>query len=227
MRHKHVPRLRYAITVVAIWLTATSLSAQAQPDAATAAAAENYVHAQMEKGLAILNDRSISVAKRHANLQAFLESFMDIRRVALFSLGMARRSATPQQTEQFVDAFRAYVVADLESLLRSYYAGQAAHITGCSQDGPNSYRVEIALENRPTTGQYSGNQPIDLFVQVLNENGKFVITDLAALGVWLSVHERDEVNEYLMETNGNFGGLLMRYRLRAERRQSDLPEESR
>ena len=227
MSPKPVPRLRHAITAAAIWLTAISLFAQAQPAATTAAAAENYVHAQMETGLSILNNRSISAAKRQADLRAFLESFMDIRRIALFSLGMARRSATPQQTEQFVDAFRAYVVADLESLLRSYYAGQAAHVIGCSQDGPNSYRVEIALDNRPASGQYSGNQPIDLFVQVLNENGKFVITDLAALGVWLSVHERDEVNGYLMETNGNFGGLVMRYRLRAERRQSDLPEEAR
>ena len=223
--------VRRAITVVALWLTAMSLSGQAyaQPKEATSAAAENFVRTELETGLSILNNHKTPEPQRRADLRTFLESFMDIPRVALFSLGFARRSASPQQIERFVDVFRVYVVADFESLLTNYYSGQAVRATDCTQDGPNSYTVDVVLEGRAGDAENS-NQPIELNVRVLNENGKFVITDLAAMGVWLSVHERDQVNQYLMDSNGNFTGLLTRYRLRAERKQDELPgatEESK
>jgi len=213
--------LRCVVAVVVL-LTAVSLSVQARAQPAPPTAAENFVRSEMETGLAILNDRSESASQRRTKLRAFLESFMDIRRVALFSLGFARHNATPQQVDQFVDVFRSYVVADFESLLSNYYSGQAVRITGCSQDSPDSYTVDIALEHRQADAQDS-NQPIDINVRVVEENGKFVITDLAALGIWLSVKERDDVKEYLLETNGNFSGLLMRYRVRTQRRLSEPP----
>ena len=73
--------------------------------------AEAYVQQNVQKGLTILNDHSIPDAQRRAEFREFLTSLTDIRRIALFTLGAARRTASPADIEAFVDAFRDYAVA--------------------------------------------------------------------------------------------------------------------
>lgn len=205
-----------------IALLSLALPTYAQPNTA-AVAAENYVRAELERGLSIVNDRSAPEGVRLANLRSYLGSLMDIRRMALFSLGVARRSATPQQIEQFVNVFQEYTIAYCESLLTTYYSGQAVRITGSSQEGSNNYQVQLVLES-PQAGAQKSTSPIDIGVRVSTQNGRFVITDIAALGIWLSVHERDEVTNYLLETHGNFGGLVLRYKTLVERKLRKLPD---
>ncbi|HUO92147.1 MAG TPA: ABC transporter substrate-binding protein [Rhizomicrobium sp.] len=214
-------RFRHVAAGIALWLLAVVHSAQAQPGAMTAAAAEDFVRTQMETGLSILNDQTLPLDQRRAHLRALLDSFMDSRRIALFSLGFARHSASPQQVEEFVDVFRSYVLSDLESLLTRYYSGQTVRIAG-SIPGPDGYNVDIALENRTPAAQGS-DEPTDVIVRVVSENGRFVVADVAALGIWLGNHERDAVKEYLFETNGNFHGLVLHYRLLAKRNLQGLP----
>jgi ABC-type transporter MlaC component len=212
-----------ALRLTVIIIAAVAMPAQMRAQPSATAAAENYVRAELERGLSIVNDRSAPEAQRLASLRAYLRSFMDTRRLALFSLGPARRSATPQQIDQFVSVFQEYTIAYCESLLTNYYSGQAVRITGASQEGPNSYRVDLAFES-PQASAQKGTSAIDIGVRVSSENGRFVITDIAALGIWLSVHERDEVAEYLLETHGNFGGLVSRYRTLVERKLRTLPD---
>src|SRR3974377_7902 len=68
--------------------------------------AENFVASNVQRGLSILNNHSIPDIERRREFREFLTSLTDIRRIALFTLGPARRTATPEETDQFVNAFR-------------------------------------------------------------------------------------------------------------------------
>jgi len=227
VHHGHpsaAPGAGIALALALALLLPVMPDAGAQPGA-TAAAAEQFVRTDLERGLSIVDDRSITDAERREKLAGFLLSFMDIRRVALFSLGLERRSATPEQTERFVSAFREYALAYFESLLTNYYSGQMVRVTGCYPDGPSGFRVNLPLESPARTAKNDG-QPIDLAVRVSDENGNLTITDVAAMGVWLGVQQREEVNDYLLERHGNFGGLIVRYESLARRKRGEVPDDN-
>jgi ABC-type transporter MlaC component len=174
-------------------------------------AAENFVRTDLEKGLSILSDRTISDAERRANLQTYLASFIDFRRIALFSLGVARQYATPAQVDQFVDAFRNYVTGYYGSMLTRYYSGQVLRVTGCMRTGENSYVLTTLLVD-PTKAVQRRAQPIEADLRVVDDGGRLNVADVAVGGIWLGMRERDRMNDYITSTNGNIGGLIVHLR---------------
>jgi ABC-type transporter MlaC component len=217
--------LRHAIAGGALYLAVALLlpilaSTQSSAQTSREEAAATFVQATVERGLGTLNDRSVPEAQRRQNLRTFLRSFMDIRSVALFSFGIARRTATPAQTEKFVKVFQDYTVALYESLLSKYYAGQSVRVAGCTEDGPDSFIVRIILDNS-NAGSQSQSPRIELNVRVIDKGGSFSITDLAFEDMWLSIQERDEVNDYLMGNMGNVGGLIVHYEALTQQKQSE------
>src|SRR5690242_14310567 len=93
-----------AICVAAALSGATSVAQAASP-------AESYIQDNVQKGLAILNDKSVSEEARRTQFQSFLESLTDIHRIALFTLGTAAGTASPADLEAFTEAFRSYAAA--------------------------------------------------------------------------------------------------------------------
>ena len=100
-----VLNLRAATAVLVIALGAWILPA------AAATPAETFVQQNVQRGLSILNNHSISDSQKRTQFREFLTTLTDIRRIALFTLGAARRTAAPADVEAFVNAFRDYAVA--------------------------------------------------------------------------------------------------------------------
>ena len=168
-------------------------------------AAEDYVRANVQKGLSILNNRNLPDAERRSEFRNFLTTLTDIRRIALFTLGAARRTATPAQIDAFVDAFRNYAVAVYESRLKAY-AGQTLRTTGATTHGPNDFIVTTVLVD-PTGKTEAQGEPIEVDFRVDSTNGRFVVIDASIAGVWLALEERDQFTAFLEENNGNLDGL--------------------
>jgi ABC-type transporter MlaC component len=204
--------------VAALGLFFVSSSAPAQVRSASPAelAATTFVRTDLEKGLTILNDRSIGEFDRRARLQAFLASLLNSRRIALFALGQARRYATGEQIDQFVSAFRDYAVANYASMLLRYYSDQTLRVIGCNSNSDSTYTVRTGFVS-PFRSAQGKEQSIEVDVRVTDENGEFVVTDISAGGVWLALQVRDEMNNYLAETNGNVGALVVRLKLLTKR----------
>jgi phospholipid transport system substrate-binding protein len=178
-----------------------AVPAQAQ----TQAGAENYVRENVQRGLTILNNHTIPDTQRRAQFREFLTGLTDIRRIALFTLGAARRTATPQETEQFVDAFRDYAVAVYESRL-SAYSGQALKVTGATERAPNDDIVTTVLVD--PSGHASQGDPIEVDFRVLSDNGKPVVIDASIAGVWLALEERDQFTAFLQENHDSLPALI-------------------
>lgn len=63
-------------------------------------------------------------------------------------------------------------------------------------------------------------QPIEVDFRVANDGGHFTVSDVAVAGVWLGQQERGRIYDYLLETNGNIGGVIARLRVSKERLQT-------
>lgn len=195
----------FAFCLALAGLIAGALPAAAQNEPA-AQGAESYVRDNVQRGLTILNDRALPDAERRNQFRDFLTSLTDIRRIAVFTLGAARRTASPQQIDAFVNAFRNYAVAVYESRLKAY-AGQYLKVVGATEHGPGDYIVKTVLVD-PTGRTEQQGEPIEVDFRVDGNNGRYVVIDAAIAGVWLALEERDQFTAFLEENNGNLGALI-------------------
>jgi len=189
--------------IMAALVVAIAAFAAAEP-ATAATPAETFVSQNVQRGLTILNNHSISDTQRRAQFRDFLTSLTDIRRIALFTLGAARRTAAPADVESFVAAFREYAVAVYESRLNQY-AGQSLRVTGSSDVGPGDTVVTTVLVD--PNGKTNGQEPIEVDFRVVQENGKFVVIDASIVGVWLGQEEREQFTSFLQQNNSNLPAL--------------------
>ena len=195
---------RAAAGVLTGTLLAFGLSMAAVP-ARAEMAAENFVRNNVQRGLTILNDHNLPDNERRKQFRDFLTSLTDIRRIALFTLGAARRSATPAEVDAFIDAFRDYAVAVYESRL-SAYSGQTLRVTGGTEHAPGDDIVTTVLvESNGSTGQ---GEPIEVDFRVANENGRYVVLDLSIAGVWLALEERDQFSAFLEDNRYSVPALV-------------------
>jgi phospholipid transport system substrate-binding protein len=182
-------------------------------------AAENFVRTDVQRGMNILNDHSLSDADRRAQVRELLTSLTDIRGIALFTLGPMRQYAKPAQIEQFVDAFRDYAVAAYEAQLTDY-SGQYLRITGSIRTAPGNYIVRAVLVD-PKESSVRQDAPMEVDIRVANDNGRYVVTDLGVAGIWLALEERDQFTGYLEDHNGSFGALIVHIKVLTERLHRD------
>lgn len=202
----HAPsysRLRAAVasflaaSLAFLWL-GTSMAQATTP-------AEAYVQENVQRGLTILNNHGISDAQRRAQFREFLTSLTDIRRIALFTLGAARRTASPGDVDAFVNSFREYAVAVYEARLNQY-AGQYLRVTGSTERNEGDYIVTTVLVD--PNGKSNGQDPIEVDFRVLNDQGRFVVIDVSIVGVWLALEERDQFTGFLQQNNNNLHALI-------------------
>jgi phospholipid transport system substrate-binding protein len=187
------------LLVVAALLTVSSAPALAETGA------EGFVRSNVQRGLTILNNHGIPDAQRRAQFREFLTALTDIRRIAMFTLGAARRTATPQETEQFVDAFRDYAVAVYESRL-SAYSGQTLKVTGTTPHAQGDDIVATVLVD--PSGHTNGQDPIEVDFRVLTDDGRYVVIDASIAGVWLGLEERDQFTAFLEENHDSLPALI-------------------
>ncbi|HKY17711.1 MAG TPA: hypothetical protein VJL82_02165, partial [Rhizomicrobium sp.] len=71
----------------------------ARPAWAAANVAEAFVDDNIHKGLDILRDKRLSTIQRRDQFETLLLGLVDVRRIALFTLGQYRRTAPPEDIE--------------------------------------------------------------------------------------------------------------------------------
>src|SRR5437868_4736329 len=108
---------------------------QAGPAAAATNLAESFVDDNIHKGLTILADKKLSLTQRRDQFETLLLGLVDVRRIALFTLGQYRRTAPPDDVEAFVNAFKNYATAAYQSYF-SKYTDQTLKVIGSTQRTP-------------------------------------------------------------------------------------------
>ena len=190
--------------VLALGMALGGLSALGLPALAAGNAAEAFVEDNVQKGLAILNNKSLSVAQRRSQFEAFLLGLTDMKRIADFTLGQYRRGASPADLAAFDAAFQNYATAVYQSYFAKY-AGQTLKVTGSQARSGDDYIVQTALID---PNDRSGQQPLQVDFRVRTDTGKPIVTDFSVSGIWLALEERDQFTSFLGQNGGNINTLI-------------------
>src|SRR5579863_4334358 len=195
------PILRRAFLVMALGASASVI---AGAPASAASPAEDYVQNNINKGLAILNNKQLSTDQRRTQFEGFLLGLTDMKRIADFTLGQYRRSASPADLAAFEGAFQNYAVAVYQSYF-SKYAGQTLKVTGSQTRASDDFIVATQLID---PNDKSDQQPLEVDFRVRTDSGKPVVVDFSVAGIWLALEERDQFTAFLGQNNGNIHTLI-------------------
>ena len=190
-------------TVLTMMLAVAAIGMSAAPSAA-ASPAEAFVQANVNKGLAILNNKGMSAEQRRSQFEGFILGLTDMHRIANFTLGVYKRSATPAEQDQFAAAFQSYATAVYQSYFAKY-SGQSLRVTGSQEHAPGDTIVQTQLID---PNDHSGQQPLEIDFRVLGDNGKFVVIDFSVAGIWLAIEERDQFSSFLGQNGGSIPTLI-------------------
>ena len=173
-----------------------------------ATASEAFISTNIDKGLQILGNKSLSQSQRATQFQTFLEQLTDLNRIAKFTLGNARRTASPADVTAFDGAFRNYAIAVYQSYFNKY-AGQTLKVTGSTSVAANDDVVKTILVD-PT--DRSGN-PLEVDFRVKSDTGRPMVVDVSvgtANGglISLAIEERDQFSAFLAQHNNSVPALV-------------------
>lgn len=165
--------------------------------------ATTFVNDNIGKGMAILNNNSLSAAEKREQFQNLLLKLVDVRRIAVFTLGPYRRSAKPADIDAFVAAFRNYALAAYQTYFAKY-SGQTIKIIDSTERTPTDFIVTTEMVS-PTD---NGKPPLEVDFRVRTDTGKPVLVDVAVAGIWLSLEQRDQFTAFLGQNNGDIHKLI-------------------
>jgi phospholipid transport system substrate-binding protein len=130
---------------------------------------------------------------RQAEFRRLFNKDFDVHRLGWFVLGRFTRIMTPEQRQQFLALFDAYVVATYSDRLSDYVAGGGAPRVIGSRLDPGGVIVSSEFSGR------SGGVRIDWRLRTHHHSYK--ITDLIIDGVSMAANGRSEL-EGVVERNG-------------------------
>jgi phospholipid transport system substrate-binding protein len=195
---------------LACFLTAGAGRAVAQ------SAAESFVRQDADRVIAVLKDRSLSEADKRARVSGLMESLLDLKRMAMFTLGPAAKSASPAELDAYVAAYRDFALANYAAEL-SGYMGQSLQLTGAAQRAPGDYIVNATVAD-PSD---KSDPPSPVSFRVLDEGGgKFALVDAAIAGIWFTIAQRDDFTGFLSQNGGDMAKLVAHLKALAAHPQS-------
>lgn len=188
--------------ILALIVAAAALATP--PASANVPPAEAYVQNNVQVGLTLLNDHSMSTDQKREQFERFILGLTDMKRIANFTLGQYKRTASPQEQEAFAQAFQNYAIAVYQSYFAKY-SGQTLKVIGSQQRAPGDTIVTTVMID---PHDKSGQPPLEVDFRVLGDNGKFVVIDFSVSGIWLALEERDQFVAFLGQNNGSIPLLI-------------------
>lgn len=180
--------------MLVLMCTATPLRAAGQ-------GAETFIATLGQQAIEVLGPQ-VPEAQRVARFRQLFEADFDVPRIARFVLGRYWRVATPEQQQEFMRLFQAYV-AQAYAVQLGQYGGQPFRVTGARPDGGQTIVTSVI--------ERSNGAPIVVDWYLINDDGQYKITDVYIGGISMKVTQRDEFAS-VIQRNGGIPGLLAELR---------------
>lgn len=183
------------------------------PAHAATNASEQYVQTNIDRGFQVLNNRGLSASARRDQFRQFLLQLTDLKRIAMFALGPAARTASDAEKTAYYAAFEDFAVAVYDVHL-SKYRGQTLKVLGSQQRAADDVVVncEVSDPNKPDA------QAIKVAFRVRKSDaGGLTVTDMQVEGVWLAISERADFTAYLQQHGNSVPQLTAYLKQKAQR----------
>lgn len=162
---------------------------------------EDFVRVKANEALAILGNTAFDKATNAVRFREFVEEISDVPRVARFVLGKYARGADPEKLNNFTEAFRTYASGIYESRLGDF-GGELFIVTGSQDRNPNDSVVSTTVSG----GQLQ--EPVNVYWRIQTRNGKKQVLDVQVFGIWLALHQRNEITAVIANNNGDINAAV-------------------
>ena len=178
---------RYCVTA----LLAASLAFSSIAQAADSGAAKSFIDTTATQVLTLVKNESLNKDQKQAKIESIFSDKVDINFVAKFVLGKSWRTATPQQQQEYIAAYKPFILKNYAAKLTKY-SGQTYTLKNARTEGDDTV---VTMEINDPDGQ-----KVNVDYHLRNESG-FKIVDIAVEGVSLLTTQRSEFNG-IIESKG-------------------------
>ena len=186
---------RLAVASAAIFFAAST-------PASADEAAETFIAGILDEANAVFS--APDVEARNAGIEALVDKYVDMKRVARFTLGQYARIASNEQMEAYLPLFRKYATSVYQSTLDPY-TGEALEVTGSVDRNERDFIV-----NSKVVGAKPGSQYADLVVHwrvYRSPDGAQSVVDAGASGVWLAIEQQSTFKSVIANNGGGSVGI--------------------
>ncbi len=179
-------------------LLAAGHGAWAQGGGLSEQAATNFVVKLGDELVRVINGPG-SYEEKKKKLEPVIETAVDIKDIALFCLGRYRRTATPQQLDEYVKLFNQVLLNNVFGKIGEYTGVTFKPTRTTPGDGGMVVGTLIKRQNE----QANNAQWV-----VQNVGGQPKITDLKAEGTSLKITQRSDYESYMQRNGGSVSALI-------------------
>lgn len=159
---------------------------------------DNYVNQLIKDGLDVFKDESLNQDAKIAKSKKLILANLDLNWMAKFTLGVYRRTLTPEQIKQFTEVYSNYVSKSYADLVKNYQGQE-----------PKVQQVRVLDEGEFMVEMLIGNAKVNYLVrQVKNASDKtnLKVSDVITEGVSLINSQQSEFMNIL--SNSGFEKLI-------------------
>jgi phospholipid transport system substrate-binding protein len=174
----------------------------AAPREAGAQDARTFISTLGSQAIQVLGPK-VPPAQRVARFRELFNQDFDVPGIGRFVLGRYWRTATPEEQQEFLKLFQEYIVRAYSQRLGEY-GGEPFRVT---TSRPNGEETVVTSEVQRANGAR-----IEIDWYVVNQGGKFRITDVYVGGISMKVTQRDEFAAVIQRNGGQVAALLAQLR---------------
>lgn len=164
--------------------------------------ARAFVRSVSDRTIKLLKDTSIPTEEKEKMLNELFLKHIDSKWIARFVAGRYWRQATQKQQNEYVDAYRKFLLSTYVPRFRSF-TDQEFKLIDITDQGDNEYLVETEIIS-------NGEPPVRVNYKVRETNEDYLIFDIIAEGVSLITTQRSEFGSILSRKDMDYLIKLMR-----------------
>ena len=149
----------------------------------------------------ILGNDQIDKDKKNDQFTNLVLSAIDLNLISQFVLSKTWKSATDDQKERYISAFKTYFINSYANKL-DQYSGEKIVVNGSDEAG------KYIIVDSDIIREGTDTLKINLKWRLLNKNGDIKIIDLNIEGISLVIAQREEFQSFLSNSEGDLEALI-------------------
>ena len=162
---------------------------------------EEFVKKFADDAIMILGNEQISVNEKNDQFTNLVMSAIDLNLISQFVLSKSWKTATDDQKERYISAFKTYFINSYANKL-DQYSNEKIVVNGSENAG------KYVIVDTNIIKEGTDTLKVNLKWRLLNKNGDIKIIDLNIEGINLVIAQREEFQSFLANNDGNLDSLI-------------------
>ena len=162
---------------------------------------EEFVAKFANEATTILGSEQISKNEKNNKFTNLVMSAIDLNLISQFVLSKTWKSATDDQKERYISAFKKYFINSYANKL-DQYSGEKIIVNGSEEAG------KYVIVDTHIVREGTDTLKINLKWRLLNKNDDIKIIDLNIEGISLVIAQREEFQSFLANNDGDLEALI-------------------